>query len=277
MNKNIQIVPYGGLIDNSYPHLFLNGTENLVRDITGLDYSIKCEEEQEVIKSVKDNKEDFKFVCTIENFNIDQISLKMNWLFLVYDEFIDLSKIQVGKFFSGYITKINKTYNNYEFRIKRTSQIYDVELFNNNYWLDVAKYKDIQTAYTNTAKEFLIAKETDNFNISLVKRIAFSQVVYKPLKNQLIIYMNNGDGSKNYNEYKFSSDNKQIFTFSYIDKLGYQIDNTYKENNDYIIQKDKYSKYYKVISIGNIQNNELVKPDKLYYLSLKEYRKEKKE
>lgn len=274
MNKNIQIVPYGGLIDNSYPHLFLNGTENLVRDITGLDYSVKCEEEQEVIKSVKDNKEDFKFVCTIENFNIDHISLKMKWLFLVYDEFIDLSKIQVGKFFSGYITKINKIYNNYEFRIKRTSQIYDVELFNNNYWLDVAKYKDIQSAYANTAKEFLIAKETDNFNISLVKRIAFSQVVYKPLKNQLIIYMHNDDGSKNYNEYKFSSDNEQIFTFSYIDKLGCQIDNTYKENNDYIIQKDKYSKYYKVISIGNIKNNELVKPDKLYYLSLKEYKKE---
>ena len=277
MNKNIQIVPYGGLIDTSYPHLFLNATENLIRDITGLDFSIKCEEEQEVIKNVKDNKDEFKFVCTINNYDIDKMSLKMRWLILVYDEFMDLNKAQVGKLFSGYITKINKTYDNYEFRVKRTSQIYDVELFNNNYWLDIAKYKDIQTAYANTAKEFLITRETNDFNKSLVKRLAFSQVVYKPLNNQITIYMHNNDNSKNYKEYIFSTDNDYIFTFNYMDKTGYQIDSSYCENNDYIIQKDKYTSYYKVISIGNIKNGELKKPDKLYYLSLKEYKKENKE
>lgn len=162
MTKNIQIVPFGGLTSNKYPHLFLNGVKNIVRNLEGLNYEIEIKEKNGVIedKIDKKNKIRFEFTIPYDEFRESKITHDIEYSFLVYDTYPDFSSTYAvfGKHFNGYITKLKKNnFNSYEIEIQRTTKIYNVEILDKK-WLDLVDKQNKQLAFENIEKTFLLAK-----------------------------------------------------------------------------------------------------------------------
>ena len=271
MTKNIHIVPYGGLINDDYPHLFLSGKSNLIREIKGLDFSNKYIEENEIVKSVRDSKDEFSFTFTMDNFNQDSMSYKMRWLVLVFDEYLNLAIPAIGKLFSGYITKIKKEGNSYEFKIKRISDIYTIDLLDEK-WLDVEKYGDIQSAYNAACNDLLRSTKSEVNEVKLTDKLIFNQIEYIPKDFPLQIIITSGDSKKVYEEYQFDNYKNQVFIYDFKNNLSYQVDSNFDENNEYSIQTVGNKEVIKFGKIAERIDGEtkLIKPSNIYYLSFKE-------
>lgn len=256
MTKNIQICALGGYITPMSPYLYLHGVKNIVRDISGLDYTYEVKESNGTVNSKREKKELFKFAFTIpfDEFRASKITHNIEYSFLVYNTFPDFTDSEEIKavHFNGYITKLKtENQNSYTVEIIRTTPFYKVSLLD-KYWLDTSK-DSRQDAFEKIERSFLkptlikVADYTPPI-VANYKEISTTMSIYRIKKTipYSLLYITISNTSS-------ESENLLSFTNKPLESEEEQTQDTGGDNLK-ITLLDKYAEYFKTVKHKSVSN-----------------------
>ncbi len=160
MRQNIQITPFGGILNDLTPRILLNGYDNIVIDLKGLDYEKNFENKNGSL-IIKDAFQDvsFSFYNAKNGQSLELLNSDILLSFLVYDSYINTNIKPKAYQFNGYVKKLEyTTLNTYKLTIKRISPLYivDVLSFRES---DLKRFPSMQEAYKALEPTFMKAQE----------------------------------------------------------------------------------------------------------------------